>query len=408
MARKTKKSRETWGIIDRQRSGRYRARYTHQGERFAAPHTFDSIETARLWLSRTRVDIQEGRWRHPDAIHAETFKPFALAWIEQRVTSKGEHLRENSKAEYRRYLDKGLANFADDRLADITAARIRAWHLDRAKAGKTAAAREARLLRAVFTTAVADGILEENPVDSRLCKTTTGKIHRAPTDGELLAMLSAFSKSAPQLRLALMLAAYGGLRLSEWRALRRRDLGFDGERYTVSITRQAARSKADWKTWIVGPPKSAEGVRIVHLPKRLTAEVTEHLAEHVGAFPDSLIFAPVGEAEYLDDQAFNRHWNRAREAAGVRHKIEADGEPTRYENEVTEHDLRAFAGTEYTKAGATIREVQAFLGHATIDAAMAYQRETGRAAELADRMSAPAPMPERPVSLEAKREERGA
>lgn len=405
MARKTTKSRETWGIIDKQRSGRYRARYTHQGERFAAPHTFDSIATARLWLSRTRVDIQEGNWKHPDAIQAETFKLFTLAWIEQRVTSKGEHLRENSKSEYRRYLDKGLAVFADDRLTDITAARIRAWHLERSKVGKTAAAREARLLRAVFTTAVDDGIVKENPVDSRLCKTSTGKSHRAPTEGELLALLASFSKTAPRLRLALMFAAYGGLRLSEWRALRRRDLGFDGERYTVNIARQAARSKADWKTWIVGPPKSAEGVRVVHLPKRLTGEVTAHLEEYVGAFPDSLIFDAVGKSEFLDDQAFNRHWNRAREAAGVRHKIEVEGEPTRYENEVTEHDLRAFAGTEYTKAGATIREVQAFLGHATLDAAMAYQRETGRAAELADRMSAPAAASNQPIALDSRRTE---
>lgn len=385
--RKYTKRRESWGSKRKLPSGRYQVSYVGpDGERYPGPHTFDTLGDARAWLNGVKRTIDSGKWRNPKAISAEKFKPYTLAWIEQRVSSKGEHLRPNTRAEYRRYLDKGLAPFADMALSNITPAAVRAWHLERSKSGKTAAALEARLLRAVFTTAVEDGIVEKNPVDSRLCKTSAGKAHRAPTSAELQTMLDSFEEHAARLRLAVLLAAWGGLRLSEWRALRRSDLGFDGERYTVNVTRQAARSKANWKQWIVGPPKSAEGERVVYLPKRLTADVVAHLAEHVGSLPESLLFTPAGEAEFLDDRTFNRAFDRARVAACVRRKVEAEGEPARFENDVTEHDLRAYAGTMYARSGATLRETMAFLGHSTTEAAMTYQRTTGRAAELADRM----------------------
>ncbi len=403
MPRKSGSKRSSWGQIDRRESGRYRARYlAPDTSELLSLGTFDLKGDAEAALAAVRVDIQRGKWKHPNAIQAETFKAYALAWIEQRLSSKGEHLRENTKAEYRRYLDKGLAGFADNRLSAITAGQIRAWHLERSNAGKTAAAREARLLRAVFETAVRDGIVDSNPVDTRLTKSSAGKKHRAPTADELAVMLETITSAAPRLRLALLLAAYGGLRLSEWRALRRRDLEFDGERYSVSVTRQAARSKANWSSWIIGPPKSAEGVRVVHLPATLAAEVTAHLENYVGQFPDSLLFEPAGDAEFLDDQAFNRHWNRARESAGTRRKVSGKGDKPRYENDITEHDLRAYAGTMYAQSGATLRETMAFLGHSTTEAAMTYQRTTGRAAELADRMPAPV-TPASPVNLDEVR-----
>lgn len=382
--RKYTKRRESWGSKRKLPSGRYQASYVGpDGERYPGPQTFDTLGDARSWLNGVKRTIDAGKWRSPKAITAEKFMAYTLVWIEQRVSSKGEHLRENTKAEYLRYLEKGLAQFADTRLSEITAARIRAWHLERSKAGKTAAAREARLLRAVFTTAVEDGLVDANPVDSRLCKTSAGKAHRAPTEKELQVMLESFEKNAPRLRVALLFAAYGGLRLSEWRALRRSDLVFDGERYTVNVTRQSARSKSDWKKWIVGPPKSAEGVRVIFLPKRLSGDVAKHLLEHVKGSPEALVFEPAGAAEYLDDQAFNRPFNKAREAAGVRRKSESgDG----YVNDVSEHDLRSYAATLHAQSGATLRETMDFLGHSTTEAAMTYQRTTGRAAELADRM----------------------
>lgn len=405
MARKVSRRRSGWGQIDRRASGRYRARYTvpATGELITLG-TFDLRGDAEAALTTVRVDMQRGVWKHPKTITAETFKPYALAWISQRVNNKGEPLRDRTKAEYLRYLDSGLAVFADDRLEEITPARVREWHAARLKVGKTTAAREARLLRAVLNTALDDGHVSKNPVAGSLAQSAAGKKYRPPTEDELAVILSVFERDEPRVKLAVILAAYGGLRLSEWRALRRCDLALDGNRYTVTVSRQAYRTRRLDRSaekaargageWTVGAPKSAEGVRTVTLPAWATGEVTGHLATYVKRFPESLLFAPPGVAEFMDDKMFYRAWDTAREQLGIK-------------GTVREHDLRAFAGTYYARAGATMRETMALLGHSTTRAAMAYQHAVGdRAGELADRMPAPSKSPNVPASLDAARRDR--
>src|SRR5207247_8595392 len=71
----------------------------------------------------------------------------------------------------------------------------------------------------------------------------------------------------------------------------------------------------------------------------------------------------------------NRHWLPAVAAVGL------DG--------LRFHDLRHVAGTLATVSGATIREVQARLGHASPAAAYRYQHVLeNRDAEIADRLDA--------------------
>ncbi|WP_407665166.1 site-specific integrase [Microcella humidisoli] len=246
--------------------------------------------------------------------------------------------------------------------------------------GATSAAREAALLRAILSTAVEDGIIERNPVDSKLSRSTSRRSHRPPTLAELAVLVEEVGAFAPQLELAVLLAAYGGLRISEWRALRRRDISFDGDRATIYISRQAQWIPGEG--WTVGPPKSAEGVRAVPLPSSLTAQVRSHLSAHVGPFPESLLFEPAGRSTFLHDSQFNLHWNRAREVAGVR--IMEGG---RWVSAVREHDLRHFHLSFYAASGATLAELKARAGHSTTQAAMVYQHAVvDRGAELADAM----------------------
>lgn len=381
--RTKKKSRESWGAIRTLPSGRHQASYLHLGNRFTAPTTFDAVQDARAWLAGVRVDIQRNTWQDPRSKCAETFGAYAEAWLEQRLSSKGEPLRPRTRAEYRRQLEGGLRQFATSRLEEISPSRVRAWHSTRMReSGATSAARETALLRAVLATAVIDGQLARNPVDSKLSRSSSRVSHRPPSLEELAILVEEVGASAPQLKLAVLLAAYGGLRISEWRALRRRDLQVDGDRATVFVTRQAQHITGEG--WVVGPPKSAEGVRVVPLPSSLTGEVDRHLSEHVGAFPESLIFKPAGRSSFLHDSQFNVHWNRAREIAGVRVK-EEDG----WVSVVREHDLRHFHLSYYAASGATLAELKARAGHSTAQAAMVYQHAVvDRGAELADAMPA--------------------
>lgn len=368
--RKYKAKRESWGTITERANGNFQASYVHQGERFRAPMTFSTRTDAREWLAGQRSDIQRGKWKNPKAVAAETFGLYAATWVEQRVTSRGEPLRPKTRTEYERQLQKGLAVFANDRLSALTTARVRTWHSSRMKAGKTAAAAEARLLRAIFTTAEEDGIISSNPVPSKLTKTSAGKTYRPPTVDELAIL---HDRVDARFKLGVLIAAYGGLRLSEWRALRRSDLTPVDGRYLILVTRQA--QYVTGQGWIVGPPKSAKGIRPVTLPSWMTEVIDAHLAERVGEFPESLLFAPMGKSEFIHDSAFNESWVPAQDAAGVR-------------GQVREHDLRDFNASHLLGAGANPLEVRDHLGHANVRTTVDHYLHvvSDRSAELADLM----------------------
>lgn len=366
-----------WGNVRKLSSGQYQARYVGPDRvRYQAPNTFSRIGPAKAWLAEQRTLIDQGKWKPPTAQAAETFGRYAAVWVQQRVTSKGEPIRPKTRTEYLRHLEVGLAEFGPMPLTGITPAVVRTWHAKRMQRGATQAAREAALLRAILQTAFDDELISRNPVEGKLTRAVTGIKHRPPTPEELAIIVDAMPD---EWRLAVLLAAFGGLRLSEWRALRRQDLALADGRYSVKIERQAQRITG--QGWVISPPKSAEGVRTVTLPSHLTEHVTHHLETHTGAFGGSLLFQPRGESEFIDDQRFAKPWNVARKRANV---LEV----------VREHDLRAFAGTTYAQSGATLRETMAFLGHSSTAAAMAYQATTGRDAELAELMPAlPKPKP---------------
>src|SRR5207249_8724700 len=89
--------------------------------------------------------------------------------------------------------------------------------------------------------------------------------------------------------------------------------------------------------------------------------------------PDGLVFTSESGGPLRQSNFRNRHWYPAVRDAGV-HRLRF-------------HDLRHVAGTLATVSGATIREVQARLGHSSPAAAYRYQHvlET-RDAEIADRL----------------------
>lgn len=376
--REYRSNRLDWGSI-RKRGKKYQASYVVDGLRYYAPLTYTTETDAKAWLVQRRAEVQTGTWKPPKSLAAETFGKYAATWVSQR------NVRPKTRQEYERQLKTGLSPFAKDRITAITGARVREWHAGRrAQSGATMAGSEARLLRAILNTAIIDGIITTNPVPGVLTRTASGVKHRPPTMDELGVILD---EIGPFFRLAVLLAAYGGLRFGEWRALRCRDMLEGDGRVLVTVDRAAQYITG--QGWHVGPPKSQDGVRVVPLPKGLTADVERHLDAFVGPFPDDLIFPPARGSGFVHDRQFNRDWNRARDAAGIR-------------DVVREHDLRAFAGTMHAQSGATLRETMAFLGHSTTVAAMAYQATTGRDAELADRMPLPQQTPRKVKTIGGK------
>lgn len=100
------------------------------------------------------------------------------------------------------------------------------------------------------------------------------------------------------------------MRYGEIAELRRRDLDLDHGK--VRIRRGV--------TWVdghpvVGPPKTAAGVRDVSIPPHLLPIVEDHLAHHAGPGPDALLF-PAAQGSQMWAPTFHKSYRKAREAAG--------------------------------------------------------------------------------------------
>jgi integrase len=312
---------------------------------------------ARGWLAQQRSRVVAGDWRPPRAaLQAhESLEAYARSWISTRTGRDGAPLRERTRVEYERLLAGPLAPLLAAPVAQVTPVMVRTWY-----AGLTASGK-------LTQTATGDGILAANPAQVRGAQNaTTGRKVEPPTLEELRTIV----KHMPDhLRLAVLIAAWGGLRYGELTELRRSDVTLTDSTVLVSVSRAVVHTAGGFK---VGLPKSAAGVRVVALPPTARAAVIGHLNDRVGPDAGALLF-PSRSGTHLAQSTFARSWYPAREAAG--------------RSDMPWHALRHFAGTRYAQTGATLREIQARLGHSTVAAAMRYQAVTGRDAELAARMA---------------------
>lgn len=389
MAGRQKKRRETFGQLDKLPSGRHRARYTGpDGERYAAPRTFDNLTDARAWLAARHTEVSTGVWRSPSIVAAEhaersqTLATYAASWLGSRTNAKGDHLRPRTVDEYKRLLrspdpaspgDAGgpLAELLPLIVGTITPARVREWRSGQLATGrKTQTSRAYGLLNAIMTTAVQDGIATTNPCTIKGGQAThTGRKVVPPTDAELDTILASITE---RYRALVVVAAVGGLRYGEATALRAKDVTVerDDAGLLTSVRLNVERAVVRTAEGIVaGSTKSEAGVRRIGIFGPDAEIVAEHVRTLIG---DALLFPAEDGVSYLAQSTFWKHWNPARTAAG--------------RGDMPFHALRHYAGTRYAQAGATPRETMARLGHSSLGAAMRYQHAGNRDDELAARM----------------------
>jgi len=371
LGRKRSTTRRGFGAVRKLSSGRYQASYVKDGTRYCAPTTYTTIKMADSWLSEIDRQIQLNIWKPPTAKDAELFRNYSEAWLKK---PRRKPLSPVTVRNYREDI-KRMERFAELRLTDISAAMIRQWHSDITETGgATSAGRATRALRAIMNQAVQDELITRNPVPNELARTTAGRAQRIPTPKEMDALVDALRES--RFGLALILGAYAGLRIGEWRALRRMDFERTSDGYTVNVERQAQHVDGQWH---ILPPKSEKGNRKVAIPDGLTAFIDNHLEKYVGDEPTDLIFTSGGTGDFAD-QAWRRAWAKAKEDAGVPVTAGVFG-----------HQLRHRYATELANAGTTAIELQSALGHASIATSMMYvHRANGADARIASRLKAPA------------------
>jgi integrase len=372
--RKKRKHRESFGAIRRLPSGRYQASYVGPDMiRHTAPSTFLAITDARAWLAGVRADIHQERWRGPAPASRVDFMIYARQWIDTRVNAHGEPLRARSVVEYQRLLNGPLSEFTGESVRSISPEKVRRWYSDQSRSGKlTQSARAYTLLKAVMGTAVGDRLVEVNPCQVKgATKAKTGKSVEPPTRQQLAAIVGAMDA---RFRLLVQVAAWGGLRWGEVTELRHMDVrsvGVDGDLVALDVSRAVTYTKA--AGYYVGAPKSKAGIRSVTLPLFLTDALVAHL-EKGDPRSTGLLFPSAKDADkWMSSGSFSKFWEQSRRAAG--------------RQDMPFHALRHFGATQFGQQGATLREIQARLGHSTVEAAMRYQHEAGRDAELARRMS---------------------
>jgi len=220
-------------------------------------------------------------------------------------------------------------------------------------------------LRAILDTAVADELLPRNPYTAR----GAGVSHAAERTVATLAQVDALADAVPpRYRMLVLLAAWSGARWGELVALTRDSL--DLNRGTLTIDRQYVELRDG--SLILGTPKTAAGVRTVHIPPHLLPGLREHLELHTTAV-SPVVFL------HSKDQPIRRAswwsvWLLARNRAGLpRFRF---------------RDLGHTGNTLAAATGASTKELMARMGHASFRAALIYQHATtDRDAALAAALS---------------------
>lgn len=173
----------------------------------------------------------------------------------------------------------------------------------------------------------------------------------------------------PDLATAVLVAAWSSLRYGEEFALARRHV--DLEAGTVRVER--ALVCVPGQPIAFGPPKTSKSSRRVHLPRFVIERLAAHMETYTAPDPDALVFSMNGKPVTNLRLSFAfRH---------ARQQIDRD--------DLTWHDLRHTGATLAYRAGASVPEVQARLGHTTMRAASIYAHMTDDSDQvLAERLNA--------------------
>jgi integrase len=138
--------------------------------------------------------------------------------------------------------------------------------------------------------------------------------------------------------------------------LRRRDV--DLERRTVRVEASVSEVAG---ALVIGPPKSAAGIRTIAIPEAILPEVRTHLAKYSEPGPDGRLFTgPKGAT--IRRSNWHTVWQRACVKAGV--------EGLHF------HDLRHTGNTLAAGTGASLRDLMTRMGHTSARAALIYQHAT--------------------------------
>lgn len=295
--------------IDRRDNGRYRARYWGPDRRWRS-RTFDRRIDAQRWLNNELVKLDRGEWVDPRAGRV-LFETVAERWMAGRAA-----LRETTRARDQSYLRSlVLPHIGERPIGTVQPSDLETWVADLMADGKAPATVQKawQIASSVFRLAVRDRLIALSPArDVRL-----PEIERSEPEALTVAEVMLLADAIDQRYRALVLVgAFGGLRIGELAGLQLGD--FDPLRSLIRVRRTASDVRG---RVIVGPPKTTKSIRTVVLPRSITEELVEHVAQLEETGLEAWLF-PAPEGGPIRRTAWmRRFWKPALVAAGLKQDL---------------------------------------------------------------------------------------
>ncbi|GGT32795.1 tyrosine-type recombinase/integrase [Streptomyces purpureus] len=332
--------------IQKRPNGKWRARYRDLDGKEHARH-FDRKLDAQRWLDEVTASIVTGQYVDPQAGRI-TFEKYAKKWEESLIASEaGERITDNA---LRLHLVPALGSRA---MAAIRRNDLQVLFKSLSEQLGPGSVRNVYdVLVRLMTAAVEDKVIASSP-----CRRITlppmpdGEV-TPPTVVQVEAMARVMP---PYIRAAIVTLAGSGLRIGELLGLKVSDVDFKAG--TIRVERQRLQSGK------IGPPKTAKSRRTVPVGE----VVTDALLTHLAARPSKEWLFTMDEGEPLNYRRWKTEWNGTRKALQQAENEAAEREgrrPVELPHIVT-HDLRHFYASALIAGGASVKQVQLVLGHAS-------------------------------------------
>lgn len=340
--------------------------------------TFERKKDADAFHATVRVDVSKGE--HIAASKSETIAEAAERWI-KRVGAAGRE--RGTLQQYQQHVKLHIVpRVGNIKVAHFTAARAEALrddllaNLSRALARKVLTSVKS-ILKVARRGYVAAGVSIGK--DKRKRKLEVGI--DIPSPDEIRGLLKAAAEADIRPRTLLIVAIFTGLRASELRGLRWRDVDFKYNEIHV-------RQRAD-RYCAIGSPKSESGTRTVDFDARVATALKEWKLQCPKGEADLVFPTSTGRVEHHRSMLFSL--DPILVSAGV---VNKDGAP-KYGLHAFRHFFASWCLNRRADGGRELppKNVQELLGHSTIAITMdvyghLFRRKEDSRAELASSTAA--------------------
>ena len=288
--------------------------------------------------SRPKRSRQQEEPQEPEKTEVPQFSAFAERWMEQYVVAN--HLRDSTAANYRQDLDAHLLPLLGDlRLDQIDVVAVQ--RLKAARAGRLAASTINKVLgrlKAILRSAVEWRIITTMPRIKLLKEPKLEKPHYKQADDERL--LAAAREADLKVYTVVLLGDDAGMRHGEILALHKGDIRFDdGPTGAIIVSKSSYNGKIT----------ATKGNRSRRVP--LTPRLRRTLLEFLPTVKGEVVIVSRRGEPIHSSQPLRKWLRDLQDRLGLERGV---------------HILRHTFATQALNNGASLRDVQALLGHANI------------------------------------------